>query len=113
MSLEAAQVRFTAALEGLYRVFAPYPFRANMPCCIPHCFFQSEIDALDAKPLRLLESPKLSSFAFSLLLTCGEVEDFKHFLPRLFELTATTDLNSTDAEITIGKLLLGAVLRGR
>ena len=104
MSLEAAQSDFNAALEGLYHVFAPYPFRANMECCIPHCFEQSEIDALGAKPLRLLEERELSSFACSLLLTCGEVEDFKHFLPRLFELTATSGLDLTDAEIVIGKL---------
>ena len=104
MSLEEAQRNLDAAIEGLYRVFAAYPFRADMPCCVPHCFEQSEIDALDAQLLRSLEQNELSSFTFSLLLTCGEVEDFKHFLPRLFELTATEGLGHTDAEITIGKL---------
>ncbi len=107
MSLEAAQVRFEAALEGLYRVFAPYPFRTNMPCCIPHCFEQSEIDALGAKLLRSLEPGELSSFVFSLLLTCGEVEDFKHFLPRLFELTAQNCAGFVTAEIVVGKLERG------
>ena len=104
MRLESARQRFEMALEGLYSAFSPYPFRADMPCCVPHCFFQSEIDTLGAQPLRSLKQSKLSSFAFSLLLTCGEVEDFKHFLPRLFELTATEGLGHTDAEISIGKL---------
>lgn len=104
MSLEAAQERFVVALEELYRVFAPYPFRANMPCCVPCCLFQSEVDALGAKPLRSLEQSELSNFTWSLLLTCGEVEDFKHFLPRLFELTVTEGLGDVDTEISIGKL---------
>ena len=104
MSLEAARDRFAVALDGLYDTFGIYPFRADMPCCIPHCFDQSEIDALGAKPLRSLESDDLASFAFSLLLTCGEADDFKHFLPRLLELTATTGLGFVDPELSLGKL---------
>lgn len=102
--LETVQLECHAAVEGLYEVFESYRFRTDMPCCIPHCFDQSEIDALGDTPLRSLEPPQLSSFTFQLLLTCGEVADFKYFLPRLFELTANTPVGYVTAEIVIGKL---------
>jgi hypothetical protein len=99
-----ARLECDAAVQRLYEVFESYRFRSDMPCCIPHCFEQSELDMLGAKPLHLLEASQLSSFAFSLLLTSGEVDDFKHFLPRLFELTAQNVAGFVTAEIVIGKL---------
>ncbi len=102
--LETAQLECDAVIERLYEVFESYRFRSSMPCCIPHCFDQSEIDALGEKSLRSLEPDELSSFTFSLLLTCGEVEDFKHFLPRLFELTAHAVTGFVTSEIVLGKL---------
>jgi hypothetical protein len=92
------------ATKNLYAVFAVYPFRPNMPCCIPHCFEQHEIDALGAQPLCQLSGQDLSSFGFSLLLTCGEVEDLKYFLPRLLELVAAHQTNWVDEELILGKL---------
>ena len=103
-SLETAQLECDAAIEGLYEVFGSYRFRADMSCCIPHCFDQSEIDALGDRPLRLLELETLTGFTFQLLLTCGEARDFKYFLPRLFELTVTTRMGFVSAEIVVGKL---------
>lgn len=90
-------------LENLYLVFRGYPFRSEMPCCIPHCFSKEEIAALN-KPLRELSGAELSKFAWKLLNTCGEAEDFKHFLPRLFELTIKSDSYFCNIEITLGKL---------
>jgi hypothetical protein len=91
------------SLETLYSVFSVYPFRPNMPCCVPHCFSEEEIQVLD-KPLHLLTERDLSAFTWSLLLTCGETEDFKHFLPRLFELSVTSQDYFCDTEIVVGKL---------
>lgn len=92
------------SLEQLYHVFAVYPFRPTMPCCIPHCFEQKEIDALN-QPLHLLGKADLDSFTWSLLLTCGDTEDFKHFLPRLFELASDDSPGYfCDTEIVVGKL---------
>ena len=103
-SLEIAQLECDAAIERLYKVFSSYRFRFDMPCCIPHCFDQSEIDALGEKALHSLEPSELSSFTFQLLTTCGDVADFKYFLPRLFELTANTLMGYVTAEIVVGKL---------
>ena len=102
-ALETAQLECDAAIKRLYEVFGSYRFRADMPCCIPHCFDQSEIDALGEKPLRFLELKTLQRFAFKFLTTCGEVQDFKYFLPRLLELTANTRMGFVN-EILLGKL---------
>ena len=102
--LEDRQLEVREAVERLYDVFAAYRFRANMPCCIPHCFEQTEIDVLGEKPLRALEADDLNGFVGSLLLTCGETPDFKYFLPRLFELTAFQRMGFINAGIVIGKL---------
>jgi hypothetical protein len=91
------------SLRNLYEVFSVYPFRKNMPCCVPHCFSKEEIEALNA-PLTSLGEKELSSFTWSLLLTCGETEDFKYFLPRLFELSVTSQHYFCDTEIVLGKL---------
>jgi hypothetical protein len=91
------------SLENLYLVFRVYPFRTAMPCYIPHCFSKEDIEALD-KPLVSLSEKDLSSFTWDLLLTCGETEDFKHFLPRLFELSQNPRDHFCDTEIVVGKL---------
>lgn len=93
-----------SSIDHLYEVFAGYPFRLTMPCCIPHCFSFEDILKLDAKPLRELSAENLSSFAADLLSTCGEVEDFKHFLPQIFELTSEGAFTWPYPEIALGKL---------
>jgi hypothetical protein len=92
------------AIENLYTIFVVYPFRPNMSCCIPHCFEQHEIDALGNKPLRQLSGQDLGSFTFSLLLTCGEVEDLKYFLPRLLELVSLHQTDWVDEALILEKL---------
>ena len=95
---------FNDSLEQLYETFSSYSFRPEMPCCIPHCFDQSEIDFLGSKPLRKLTAKELSSFASSLMLTCGDTPDFKYFLPRIFELSAHGAFVWPDAEVVMRKL---------
>jgi len=47
--------------------------------------------SLFSKPLQTLTSQDLSLFAGKVISTWGDTNDLKHFLPRLFELTATLD----------------------
>ncbi len=61
----------TAAIETLYEVFEPYPSSFALAC--------------DA-PLRELTQSDLADFARDALIASGQPEDFKHFLPRIFEL---------------------------
>jgi hypothetical protein len=95
---------YQAALEGLYLEFAKYPFRPDMPACIPHCFKQSEIDALGSKPLRELGSSELGRLSCKLITTCGEVEDFKFLMPRIFELASQDQLNGACPEVVFERL---------
>lgn len=73
------------SIENLYNVFSKYrldqiihgsPFR-NM---------EDINEDLHAKPLRELSPENLSYYCIKAMSTVGDVNDFKHFLPRLFEL---------------------------
>ncbi len=103
-ALPELQKDFGHSLEQLYETFSGYAFRPDMPCCIPHCHEQAEIDLLGSKPLRELTAKELSEFAANLLLTCGETPDFKYFLPRVFEIAVVEGFVWPDLEIVIGKL---------
>ncbi len=50
-----------------------------------------------------MESEDISHYSFKAMTTWGDVEDFKHFLPRLLELSATTGL-AYGYEVVLGKL---------
>ena len=75
-----------ASIENLYAVFARYPLPLQMECCKCGCNKQARVHLLYAKPLRELEPEHLDFYSFSALYTMGDVADFKHFLPRIFEL---------------------------
>ena len=77
-------------IEKLYQVFSIYPFNANAEAC-PCCISDLDKQTLFAKPLRKLEDENLSKYVFKAMSTWGEVDDFKHYLPRIFELLAITD----------------------
>jgi hypothetical protein len=75
------------AIEELYRVFERYPLRPWTDAC-RHCHTDDEERLVHEHPLRQLTPEHLWQFAADSLMTWGEVEDFKHFLPRLFEILA-------------------------
>jgi hypothetical protein len=79
------------AIANLYVTFSHYPFRPEIDGC-PHCIFAEDQKKLAAKALNLMESEDISRYAWKAMTTWGEVEDFKHFLPRLLELIATTGI---------------------
>ncbi len=102
--MNLTESNFNLAVENLYSVFSKYPFRAAMPCCIPHCLEQSELDVLGKKSLPEITPQEIQPFAEHLLLTCGVIEDLKFVLPRLLELSATGQLDYPDCEVIFGKL---------
>jgi len=73
------------AVENLYRVFASYPLRTDIPAC-SCCTTAEEITGLTSAPLRKLGEEQLDHFAFKATTTWGDLEDYKHFLPRILEL---------------------------
>jgi hypothetical protein len=92
------------SIENLYQVFAKYPLKTKIQGC-PHCISDDADDVLHSKPLRKLLPEDLSFYAGKALTTFGDEEDFKHFLPRMFELMSEGKAVCVfGEEILIGKL---------
>jgi hypothetical protein len=52
----------------------------------PHCELDAAERRLHVKPLRELSWADLGTYSFKALTSFGDLDDFKHFLPRLLEL---------------------------
>jgi hypothetical protein len=94
---------FDDALAALYKAFAGFPPKEIFGCY--HCLDQPQRDLLLQKPLGELTNDDLSQYAWSLLSTVGGVEDFRYFLPRIFDLSSS-DIRCGPAppELVIGAL---------
>lgn len=94
-----------SAIERLYQTFAIYPSNPTMEGC-PCCVSGSDKEKIHSKHLRRLEEGDLARYAHKAMTTWGDAEDFKHYLPRIFELLATTDF-IVDTFVVLGKLEYG------
>jgi hypothetical protein len=103
-AIEAAELAYGQALDHLYATFARYPFRRDMPCCIPHCMDREQLDVWNSRPIRTLTIEEINPFA-SNLSTCGETEDFKFVLPRIFEASAEFAFMWPDPPVAFSNLL--------
>ena len=75
-----------AAIERLYSSFAQYE-PTNIASRSPHAGISDEkLARLQSRPLRELTVGDLDRYARSAMVTWGDVSEFKHFLPRIFEL---------------------------
>lgn len=90
------------AIERLYDTFSSYPFNEKMEGC-PCCVSSTDKEKIHTKPLRQLDGDDLSRYAFKAITTWGNTNDFKHYLPRIFELLSTTDF-IVDTFVVLGKL---------
>ena len=93
------------ATENLYITFSKYPLKSTIEGC-PCCVSDSNKSTLHSKQLRELEDEDLSRYAFKAMTTWGDLNDYKHYLPRIFELTAKRKL-IVDTFVTLGKLEYG------
>lgn len=94
------------AIENLYRTFKHHRPGAEFQSC-SHCVSETKDVELKAKRLKELTCDDISRYAFKAMTTWGTVEDFKHFLPRIFELVATSENFPIEIEVAIGKLAYG------
>jgi hypothetical protein len=78
------------AIENLYRIFEGYRLRGEMEPC-PCCHLSEDGKRLRLKLLRKLGPKDLSTYAMDALYTWGNESDFKHFLPRILDLMASTE----------------------
>jgi hypothetical protein len=96
-----------AAIEELYRAFARYPLRERVEGC-PHCVSDADNDVIHSARLRDLTDAQLERFAFKAMTTWGTADDFRHFLPRIFELIALQgEASAIGPETAFGKLSYG------
>ncbi|HEY3248714.1 MAG TPA: nucleotidyltransferase domain-containing protein [bacterium] len=101
-------LQLRAAIEELYEAFAQYPLVLPMSVCDCGCVTPHDIKDITGKSLRDLSARDLEKYAFKALTTWGEAHDFKHFLPRLLELTAESgEVGHTPPETLFGKLHYG------
>lgn len=76
----------------LYKVFGRYPVNRGMEGSPLYGAKVKEWNAeLLSKPLSQLNSEVLARFCSSVTLTWGSIDDYKHFLPRIYELINRID----------------------
>jgi hypothetical protein len=96
-----------AAVENAYRVFARYDLRGGVTVCRCNVCVAPEIEReLNTVPLREMSSSLLAEYTSSAHGFDGKTEnDFRHYLPRYFELIAMDAPPTTlDEEICLERL---------
>jgi hypothetical protein len=73
------------AVNDLYETFRRYPHPVKIECCPCGCTEPDATAHLVATPLRDLRFLDLADYSFSAMTTQGSVDDFRYFLPRLFQ----------------------------
>ena len=95
-------VELKTATEGLYRIFKARPPRSIAAC--PCCVDEDDVRTLTTTPLRELSATALSSYVSSLFLTAGGPQDYKYFLPRIFDLAPGDPSWASCTEVVFDKL---------
>lgn len=100
-------VTLDSAIDGLYRTFTRYPLRPHVQGC-PHCVSHADHARLHSAKLRDLQPGEIARFTFKVMTTWGDADDFRHFLPRIFELISNDAGGDwIDPEVAFGKLSYG------
>jgi hypothetical protein len=92
-----------AAIEALYATFARYPVGAKVEGC-PCCVDAALARALASAPLRAVPDDILQRYAFKAMTTWGSNDDFKHFVPAIWERMTATRSFGVNPQIAYGKL---------
>ena len=87
-------------LTLLYEEFENYPLKAKIEGC-PCCELDDAEEGLHRTGLKNLNWDDLGLYIFKAITTFGDEQDFKHFLPRIFELYIT---EFDDAPYDVGVL---------
>lgn len=101
---ETTELRLT--IENLYATFASYPLRDDTNAC-PCCHSPEDEKRLHRTSLRKLNAGDLREYTTDALFVWGSEADFKHFLPRIFELAAAHGEEFVDPEVVFNKLRHG------
>jgi hypothetical protein len=91
------------AIDNLYATFSPYRLGDDFSGC-EHCVSPTESARLASIPLRSLTYDDLERYSRKAMTTWGNSRHFKHFLPRIFELTIDHANDFLDLAVVFGKL---------
>jgi len=95
-----------SAIENLYVAFSEYPLRDHTDACAC-CHTLTDEKRLHRKSLREMNAKDLWQYATDALFVWGDVTDFKHFLPRIFELAVVEGDEFVDPQVVFNKLYHG------
>jgi hypothetical protein len=95
-----------SAIDGLYRTFSRYPLRSDIDAS-PFSVSDAQQALLRSKHLRDLGPDELAHYSLDALTMWGWTDDFRHFLPRIFELISAVGGRWTIPEDVFGKLPYG------
>jgi len=101
-----SDLELRSVIEGLYRTFSRYRLPTHVHGC-PHCISQRDHALLYAKALRDLGPDEIARYSFNAMTTWGDPDDFRHFLPRIFELISADGGGWTIPEAVFAKLPYG------
>jgi hypothetical protein len=91
-----------AVVDALYDAFASYQLAPEIGYCA-YCDDADYERALHGD-LRSLPSNVVDKYIWDAIHHTGDEHDFKHFLPRVYELVASGELPTADPEMAIGRL---------
>jgi hypothetical protein len=93
-----------AVIEELYDAFGSY----QLPAHVGYCTYCDDADYEHALhgDLRSLEPKLVDKYVWDAIHHTGDEQDFKHFLPRVYELLAAGGLPFADPEMAIGRLTM-------
>ncbi len=95
-----------AAIENLYATFASYPLRDDTNAC-SCCHSPEDERRIHRASLHKLKTDDLAQYATDALFVWGNETDFRHFLPRIFELEVAHGDEFVDPEVVFNKLRHG------
>lgn len=84
--MSQSDVDLQAAIENAYTAFAKVPFPRRLDAS-PYRDGDGTLAALSAAPLRALSGEQIGPYAGWAITTVGSADDYRHFLPRIFELS--------------------------
>jgi hypothetical protein len=98
----------SATIENLYTVFSKYQKPKSLNAA-PTRDAKAIYADLTSSRLRELKAENLERYAPFAMTTVGTLEDYKHFLPRILELSVSDELHTygLEADTIAGKLLYG------
>jgi hypothetical protein len=104
MARDDPATALAVAINGGYRAFGRYSTKMRLEACPCGCVTPDDHARLHSRPLRELTADDIEAYASKAMTTWGDVDDFRHFLPRILELVTGDPGDVICTEIALSKL---------